>query len=153
MILSGDEIRQQLGANIIIEPFVADQLNPNSYNLTLHDEIMTKYVLELERADIVGRVRSEIMRELPGGGVTVESVSAGLHNSTRTIRKRLKEENSSFNKLLAEVRKELVKQLMADRNLSLSQISFMLGFSELSAFSRAYKSWFGLPPKVSRSNP
>ena len=53
MILSGDEIRQQLGSNIIIEPFAADHLNPNSYNLTLHDEIMTyeEVVLDMRKVN------------------------------------------------------------------------------------------------------
>ena len=41
MILTGDEIRNQLGQNIVIEPFDESRLNPNSYNLTLHDEILT----------------------------------------------------------------------------------------------------------------
>jgi dCTP deaminase len=59
MILSGDEIRQQLGSNIIIEPFVADQLNPNSYNLTLHDEIMTyeEVVLDMRKVNRTRRFR------------------------------------------------------------------------------------------------
>ena len=41
MILSGDEIRKQLGTNITIEPFDESRLTPNSYNLTLHDELLT----------------------------------------------------------------------------------------------------------------
>lgn len=41
MILSGEEIRSQLGTNIVIEPFDAARLNPNSYNLTLHNELLT----------------------------------------------------------------------------------------------------------------
>jgi dCTP deaminase len=40
MVLSGREIQRQLGTNIVIEPFDAKRLNPNSYNLTLHDELL-----------------------------------------------------------------------------------------------------------------
>jgi len=40
MVLSGHEIRRQLGTNIVIDPFDEAKLNPNSYNLTLHDELM-----------------------------------------------------------------------------------------------------------------
>ena len=39
MVLSGKEIRRQLGSNIVIDPFHPDRLNPNSYNLSLHDEL------------------------------------------------------------------------------------------------------------------
>ncbi|HXT58046.1 MAG TPA: dCTP deaminase, partial [Pirellulales bacterium] len=41
MILSGHEIRNQLGGNIVIEPFDESHLNPNSYNLSLHNELLT----------------------------------------------------------------------------------------------------------------
>ncbi|MFN5469325.1 MAG: dCTP deaminase [Pirellulaceae bacterium] len=40
MILTGSEIRSRLGGDIVIDPFSEDQLNPNSYNLTLHDELL-----------------------------------------------------------------------------------------------------------------
>lgn len=58
MILSGHEIRRQLDGNIIIEPFNESQLNPNSYNLTLHDELMTyeELVLDMRKANRVRRL-------------------------------------------------------------------------------------------------
>src|SRR3990167_9153821 len=58
MILSGHQIRQQLGSNILIDPFDEANLNPNSYNLTLHDELMTyeEVVLDMAKANRVRRV-------------------------------------------------------------------------------------------------
>jgi dCTP deaminase len=58
MILSGDMIREQLGGNIIIDPFQPDHLNPNSYNLTLHDEIMVyeEVVLDMRKCNRVRRM-------------------------------------------------------------------------------------------------
>jgi dCTP deaminase len=57
MILSGAEIRSQLGSNIVIEPFDDANLNPNSYNLTLHDELITyeEVVLDMRKANRVRR--------------------------------------------------------------------------------------------------
>ncbi|MDU7339332.1 MAG: dCTP deaminase [Clostridium sp.] len=51
MILSGQEIYKHIGSRIIIEPFKPSQLNPNSYNLTLHDELMVydKYELDMKK--------------------------------------------------------------------------------------------------------
>lgn len=59
MILSGLEIRRRLGDDIVIEPFHEDQLNPNSYNLTLHDELLTyeEVVLDMRRPNRVRRHR------------------------------------------------------------------------------------------------
>jgi len=58
MILSGHEIRAQLGSNIVIEPFDESRLNPNSYNLALHDELMVyeEVVLDIRKANRVRRI-------------------------------------------------------------------------------------------------
>ncbi|HTQ39535.1 MAG TPA: dCTP deaminase, partial [Pirellulales bacterium] len=65
MILTGNEIRKQLGGNIVIDPFDARNLNPNSYNLTLHHELMTyeEVVLDMRKANRVRRV------EIPDEGL------------------------------------------------------------------------------------
>ncbi len=59
MILSGQEIRAQLGRNIIIEPFDEERVNPNSYNLSLHDELMVyeEVVLDMKRPNRFRRIR------------------------------------------------------------------------------------------------
>lgn len=58
MILSGQEIRSQLGRNVVIDPFDPRQLNPNSYNLTLHHELMVyeEVVLDMKKANRVRRI-------------------------------------------------------------------------------------------------
>ncbi|MCA9184071.1 MAG: dCTP deaminase [Planctomycetales bacterium] len=58
MILTGEEIRSQLGKNIVIEPFRDDHVNPNSYNLTLHDEILTyeEVVLDMRKSNRTRRI-------------------------------------------------------------------------------------------------
>ena len=55
MVLSGQEIKRQLGTNIVIDPFCESRLNPNSYNLTLHDELMVyeEVVLDMRKANRV----------------------------------------------------------------------------------------------------
>ena len=59
MILSGDEIRKRLGKDICIEPFEPERLNPNSYNLTLHDELITyeEVVLDMAQPNRTRRLR------------------------------------------------------------------------------------------------
>jgi dCTP deaminase len=58
MILSGDEIRKHLGGNIVIDPFDESRLNPNSYNLSLHHELMTyeEVVLDMRKSNRVRRM-------------------------------------------------------------------------------------------------
>jgi len=59
MILSGHEIRAQLGGNIVIDPFEESRLNPNSYNLSLHDELMVydEVVLDMRKDNRVRRIQ------------------------------------------------------------------------------------------------
>jgi dCTP deaminase len=58
MILSGDEIKRQLGQNIHIDPFDESRLNPNSYNLSLHDEVLTyeEVVLDMKKPNRTRRL-------------------------------------------------------------------------------------------------
>src|SRR3972149_2385311 len=58
MILSGYEIKRHLGRNIIIEPFDESRLNPNSYNLSLHHELMVyeELILDMRKANRVRRI-------------------------------------------------------------------------------------------------
>lgn len=58
MILSGNEIKERLGSDIEIDPFTAENLNPNSYNLTLHDEIVIyeEVVLDMKKANRTRRL-------------------------------------------------------------------------------------------------
>jgi len=58
MVLSGHEIRRQLGKSIVIDPFEESRLNPNSYNLTLHHELLVyeEVVLDMRRPNRVRRL-------------------------------------------------------------------------------------------------
>ena len=68
MILSGNEILARLGGDIVIEPFEPSRLNPNSYNLTLHNELLVyeEVVLDMRRPNRVSRI------ELPGEGLVLQ---------------------------------------------------------------------------------
>src|SRR5918992_3440 len=67
MILSGQAIRERLGGDILIEPFDETQLNPNSYNLTLHNELMVyeEIMLDMAKANRVRRI------EIPEDGLVL----------------------------------------------------------------------------------
>jgi AraC-like DNA-binding protein len=77
---------------------------------------------------------------------TLASLSASAGMSQRTLQRRLNEANTSFQRLLNQVLQEEADQLLARGNLSQGEIAFLLGYSEVSAFSRAYRSWTGHPP-------
>ena len=66
--------------------------------------------------------------------------------SRHTLYRKLKTEGVSFHELVDKVRKEKALELLKKKQHSLSEIAFLLGFSELSSFSRAFKKWTGSSP-------
>ncbi len=92
------------------------------------------------------RVSELIAGELTGGTPTSERIATKLHMSARTLARRLGEEDTSFSKLLDALRRELAVSHLRDRDISVSEVAFLLGFQDANAFSRAFKRWTGAPP-------
>jgi AraC-like DNA-binding protein len=118
----------------------------------LNEHIVVKYLAHSEKKDIVNRVKAAIIDGLSSGGVTEASVAEQLHMTPRNIHRKLQKEHTSFKSLLTEIRRELAQQYIQDRTKTLTEISFLLGFSEVSSFSRAYKGWTGQPPSEARAS-
>ena len=70
--------------------------------------------------------------------------------SARSFQRKLAEQSSSFTRLVDDVRRELAERYLADATLDLTDIAFLLGYSEQSAFTRAYKRWSGRAPAATR---
>ncbi|MDB4986573.1 MAG: hypothetical protein JWN04_1751 [Myxococcaceae bacterium] len=88
-----------------------------------------------------------IERRLAHGPPRLELVARDLALSPRALRGRLELEGASFSSLTDETRKRLAATMVADPSLSLGEIAFRLGFSESSAFHRAYRRWNGRTPR------
>jgi AraC-like DNA-binding protein len=120
--------------------------------LQRYGRMVVEYLARVDRDDIVSRARAEILDQLPSGTASLESVASALNVSTRTLIRKLGDENESFKNLLATIRRELGEKYVLDKGLSLTEISFLLGFSETSSFSRAYKNWTGQSPRAHRAS-
>lgn len=116
------------------------------------DEIIIEYLRQRDHGDIVGRIRAVIFEELPSGEISLERCAAMLHMSSRNLARKLVDEGTSFKSLLSEVRRELAEMYIRDRSLTMTDITFLLGFSETSSFSRAYKGWSGSSPNAHRES-
>lgn len=96
------------------------------------------------------RVTALIYKDIDQCEPDVVSVASRLNMSQQTLYRKLKQEGVFFQKLVETVRFTKARQLLAQSGLSASEIALMLGFSELSAFSRAFKRWSGMSPKAFR---
>lgn len=80
------------------------------------------------------------------GVLSLEQVAANFNMSARTIQRRLKKENSSYQQVADEARKVIAINYLNTDSYPLKQISFLMGYNELSAFSRSFKRWTGFTP-------
>lgn len=92
------------------------------------------------------RVKNEIIECLPSGEVSIEQVADRLNLPIRSLQRRLKEENTSFKVLTETVREDLATYYLTYNTLTISEIAYRLGYSEVSAFTRAFLRWKGVNP-------
>ena len=110
------------------------------------DQVLQRALIKLGTDDVQGMVRRAIAAALPSGAPRAEDSALALFMSARTLQRKLAENDTSFSTLLNDVRRELAEQYVSDPSVPVAEISFLLGFSEVSAFARAFKRWTGVPP-------
>lgn len=94
----------------------------------------------------------ELIRVGGDEAVTLERIAERLAMSPRTLRRRLADEGYSFQEVKKMAREKRAKYYLSQTNMPLSEIAFELGYSELSAFSRAFRSWVGQTPQAYREH-
>jgi AraC-like DNA-binding protein len=108
---------------------------------------------------LIGKLKSQshfaddvrmILLARPGEFPTIDEVAQRLNMSTRTLRRRLKQENCSFRELLNEVRFQMAREYLMETWLPLSEISWLLGYTEPGNFSHAFNRWCGMTPRAYR---
>jgi AraC-like DNA-binding protein len=104
------------------------------------------------RADgLINQVRQLLGEALNAGDDPgIETISQNLGISVRTLQRKLKEEGKSHQGLLDEMRCELSKRYLQEPKLAICEVAYLLGFSEPSAFHRAFRRWTGITPKEFR---
>ncbi len=117
----------------------------------LLNEVLARHAEQLmrtlpEEATLSEIVRREIDELLVDGDPGVETVARRLGMSARTLQRRLKDEDATFGELLDETRRETAIRLLEDAAMPISEVSFLLGFSDPSAFHRAFRRWTGVTP-------
>jgi AraC-like DNA-binding protein len=101
-------------------------------------------------SSVVGRVRALLRKQLPEGRVLLEQLAQQLHMSPRTLQRRLGEEGTSLHAQLDEVRRQQALYFL-EAGVAIAELSWLLGYSDPSAFHRAFKRWTDTSPEAWRS--
>jgi len=110
--------------------------------------------LLLERQSATGLrslVENQVLGLLPSGNVQAAVVAKQMGMSVRSFRRYLAQEGTSFAEVLDHVRQRRASRYLEDESVSLQQIAWLLGYSEISAFNHAFKRWFGTSPGRART--
>ena len=110
-----------------------------------------KYLLSLYNQDnIAGELKRKLADLMASGEANADAACRALKLSRRTLQRRLKAEKTSFQKVLQEVRAVLAVNYLSDERLKSLEIAMLLGYSNISTFTTAFKSWYDMPPAAYR---
>jgi len=132
-----------------------------AWNLPLRrrDPIL-RCLLEQQADEIIARIPTEdgialeirrlLAKRIIGGDTSIGSVARELATTPRTLQRRLEGAGISYQDLLEKTRREAAEKYLADRSLPIGEVAFLLGYSEPSAFHRAFKRWKNMTPQAFR---
>ena len=156
-----DKYRQYFGANVeygapVTAVHVASEdldvkLSGSNASLAFHNDQLAQAILaDLKKHDLRARVYARLIEYLPAGDCSREKVAHSLNMSESAFQKKLKAEGTSYQEVLDETRAELARHYLGKSGLSISEAAFLLGFTDSSNFSRAFKRWTGKSPSEFR---
>ena len=106
-----------------------------------------KYLRTLyEQDNIAGQLKRMLAELMAAGEANTDAACRALLLSRRTLQRRLRAEKTSFKKVLQEVRAILAVNYLSDKRLNGLEVAMLLGYSSISSFTTAFKSWYDIPP-------
>lgn len=112
----------------------------------VNDNIIISYLARLDKSDVITGVTQKIIEFLPDGDCTRDKVASALCMSPTKLQLKLSQRGTNFQQLLDDTRKELACSYLSQASRPVTEITFLLGFSDTSNFTRAFKRWTGLSP-------
>ena len=143
---SGNENTVYFGKEELLTPLPT----ANAEVARASDGIVQSYLARFDRSSVAMLVRTKLTEQLSSGHASQDSIARSLHMSLRSLQRKLNNEGTSYKELVDETRRELAAHYMAESHLTINEITYLLGFSEPSNFSRAFKRWTGKSPSAYR---
>ena len=115
------------------------------------DQILVERLAHLDKRNVVARCQARLLDQLSSGEVSENVMAEQLHMSRRTLQRKLADADLTFQKLVDDTRRDLAMRHLDDPRHSVTDVTFLLGFSQQSAFTRAFKRWTGISPTEYRA--
>jgi AraC-like DNA-binding protein len=139
---------------IVISPDILDTPLPGASRelAHMHDQTTMQYLKRTEKQDIINRVRTMIVEELSSSAITKQRVADKLCMSSRSLQMKLAAKDTSFQEILDSTRHSLALGYLEQSAISVTEAAYLLGFSDVSNFTRAFKRWTGKAPRDFRQS-
>lgn len=133
---------------LLIDTATAEALLPtdNPAIAAAVDQVAERYVASLQAQPVAANVRDMLVELLPTGAAGQETVARRLNRSLSTLQRQLQAEGLSYRTVVDTTRRNLAEAYLGDKRFSQAEIAYLLGFSDQSSFSRAYRRWTGKSP-------
>ena len=114
------------------------------------DGVLAGQLAMLDRNNIPARCKAALLEQLTSGEISEDGMAKTLHMSRRTLQRKLADASLSYQKLVDDTRRDLALRYLDDPQKSVTDVTFLLGFSGQSAFTRAFRRWTGVSPSTYR---
>ena len=104
-----------------------------------HDRILVEQLARLDKANVVARFRASLLERMTSGEFSEEDIARDLHMSRRSLQRRLAEADASYQSLVDDTRRDMALRYIQDPAKSATDITFLLGYSQQSVFTRAFR--------------
>jgi AraC-like DNA-binding protein len=111
-----------------------------------NEEIAARYLARFAKPQLATRLQVWLVEQLPSGVPPQQKAAEHLHLSLRSLQRKLAEQGTSYKQLLDETRRGLALSYLRDARYSISELSYLLGFSDTSSFTHAFRRWTGSAP-------
>ena len=110
------------------------------------DATLATQLAELDRSNVAARCKAAVLERIASGESVDVDIAKSLHMSRRTLQRKLAEADLTYQQLVDDTRRDLALRYIENPKKSLTEITFLLGFSGQSAFTRAFRRWTGKAP-------
>ncbi|MBD1549574.1 AraC family transcriptional regulator [Roseibium aggregatum] len=127
--------------------------NDNNLYAIIERASLGELNLRARNTSPLSAIAEVIAETMKAGTCTLPAVADTLGMSERSLQRTMENEGVSFRELTAQVRRAAARRYLRETALPIKEVSYLLGYSEVSTFSRAVRQWFGCPPRALRQNP
>jgi len=111
-----------------------------------HEKMLDEFMARVDKNDLTHVIKNKIFELLPLGAPSQTDIADYLGMSLRNLQRKLHDQGTSYKEILENTRKKLAMDYIVQQHLSLSEIGYLVGFSSVGNFNRAFKRWTNQTP-------